>query len=128
MEEEENEEYVIVWEPRELYKKDGEPGDLYYVNDSVGYLHIYSNNEPYAWFEELFPNSFAVSTDTGYELITDVPEEYTEYCESMGIQHGEQTFDDYDKAVEYIKNLEKVKYEKGKFWDDDEEDDEDFDL
>lgn len=128
MEEEENEEYVIVWEPKQLYKKDGEPGDEYYLYHSVGFLDIYSNNEPYEDFDELVPNSFAMSTDTGYVLITDVPEEYIEYCESMGEHHEEEFFEDFQEAKNFILNLEKVKYEKGKFWDDGEEDDEDFDL
>ena len=125
MELEENEEYRVIYEERKIMNEDG---DELMNLEVVGFLDIHNEHEMITEGEEIFPGTLVLDGyEDGYKLITDVPQHFIDDSEGMGNFDLVETFDDYDKAVEYIKNLEKVKYEKGKFWDDGEEDDEDFD-
>ena len=125
MEEEEKEEYRVIYEERKIMNEEGDEVMNFEV---VGFLDVHNENEMIIELGEIYPGTFVLDGRDGYKLITDVPQHFIYYSEPMGNFDIVETFQDYDKAVEYIKNLEKVPFEKGKFWDDGEDDDEDFDL
>ena len=63
---------------------------------------------------EIFPNSIAFENDDSWEIITDIPEEYYNTIDFTGEHNYIEFFekDEYDIALNFIKNLKTMHYEK----------------
>ena len=107
----------------------------------MGYLDIHHyeydddessvyDNHIHKGFDEIFPDSLVIylGYKKGYKIITEVPTAFIESAEASDFDQVESFEEkDYDKALNYIKNLEKISFSEAKnqgLWAEDEEDEE----
>jgi len=130
--------YEIIFEERTIFD---ENYDELWLPNSVGFLDIHHyeydddessvyDNHMHKGFDEIFPDSLVIylGYEKGYKIITEVPTEFMESAEPSDFDQIESFEEkDYDKALNYIKNLEKISFSEAKnqgLWAEDDEDEE----
>ena len=112
--------YKIIFEERKIFNDDYDELDLAEV---VGFLDIHSDEdgdtELNIELNEIISNAFVVDKFAeGYVLVTDVPKHFIDNSEPNGNFNEVEEFneEDYDKAIDFIKNLKKITFEEIELW------------
>ena len=117
--------YKIIFEERTIFDDEFEKLDNYEV---IGFLDIHIDEDGHTELSEelneIVPNSLVItsSDEAGYALVTDVPKKFIDNSEANGNfdEVDEYSEDDYDKAINFIKNLKKIPFNEIELWFEDE--------
>ena len=125
--------YNIIFEERSIFDEEHNELDLPY---SAGFLdiHYYEydddeesvyHNEIVKGFDDIFENALVLLTSKRYVIVTGVPEVFVDHSEALDFDEI-RSFEekDYDKALDFIKSLNKISFSEAKeqgLWADDED-------
>ena len=115
--------YKLIFQERTIFDDEYEELDNFEI---IGFLDLHIGEagdiELFKELDEIVPNSLVItsSDEAVYTLITDVPKKFINNSEPNGNFDEVDEYIDYDKAIDFIKNLKRVPFNEIELWFEDE--------